>query len=142
MDLPRKKASFRLYFPMTSNLKEQGMTRSAVAKFAVLISVLVPAMAQRMNSSAAQRPNNLQMKQQEISCPAAEVRTDITTAIPKPWWTTPQQGKLQSVAIQAIGGQKTLVCHYWAYGTQVSVMRKFPEGVRECRAQGTHFVCQ
>jgi hypothetical protein len=105
------------------------MTKSVVTTLAILFFGLVPVGGQR---NAAP---------QEVLCPVAEVRTDITTSLPKPWWSTPQQGKLQSVAIQVIGGEKTLVCRYWAYGTQVSVMRKLPEGVTGCVAAGNHFAC-
>jgi hypothetical protein len=70
------------------------------------------------------------------------VRTEITTPVPKPWWITPQVGKLESVTTDVIGGHNTLVCHYWAYGTQVAVMRLFPEGAHTCTATGDHFVCR
>jgi hypothetical protein len=110
------------------------MTRSAVTKLVVLVFGLATAAGQR-NKAPNANPN-------DISCPVAEVRTDITTPLPKPWRTTPQKGKLQSVEIQVIGGEKTLVCRYWAYGTQVSVMRSFPEGVRDCKASGNRFECR
>ena len=110
------------------------MTRSAVTKLAVLVFGLATA--------TGQRSQNPKAAGQEITCPVAEVRTDIVTRLPKPWRTTAQQGKLQSVEIQVIGGEKTLVCRYWAYGTQVSVMRSFPEGAHECRAGGNKFECR
>jgi hypothetical protein len=109
------------------------MTNSAVTKLVVLFFGLVPAVGQRNGPAAAQH---------EVACPVPEVRAEITTTLPKPWWNTPQKGKLQSAEIQVIGGEKTLVCHYAAYGTQVNVMRKFPEGVRDCRATGNHFECR
>jgi len=110
------------------------MTRWAVTKLALLIFALAAASGQR-NKAQNANPN-------DIPCPVAEVRTDITTPLPKPWRTTPQKGKLQSVEIQVIGGEKTLVCRYWAYGTQVSVMRSFPEGVHDCKASGSKFECR
>lgn len=110
------------------------MTKSALTKLALLIFALATATGQHKNTPNAH--------QNEIACPVAEVRTDITTPLPKPWRTTPQQGKLQSVEIQVIGGEKTLVCRYWAYGTQVSVMRSFPEGVHDCKASGNKFECR
>jgi hypothetical protein len=110
------------------------MTRSAVTKLVVLVFGLATAAGQR-NKAPNANPN-------DISCPVAEVRTEITTRLPKPWWNTPQEGKLESVEVQVIGGEKTLVCRYWAYGTKVSVMRKFPEGVRNCKATGNHFECR
>ena len=109
------------------------MTRAAITKLAILVLAMVPASGQRNNQIAGGH---------EVSCPVPEVRVDITTSIPKPWWTTPQIDKLQSTLIQVIGGEKTLVCRYSAYGTLVSVMRKFPEGTRDCRATGNHFMCR
>src|SRR5690349_6981724 len=108
------------------------MTRAAATKLAILVLAMVPASGQLNNQVAGH----------EVSCPVPEVRADITTSIPKPWWTTPQIGRLQSTQIQVIGGEKTLVCRYSAYGTLVSVMRKFPEGARDCRAAGNHFICR
>jgi hypothetical protein len=110
------------------------MTKSAVTKLAVLVFGLATAVGQRNKAPNA--------AQHEIACPVAQVRTEITTRLPKPWWNTPQEGKLESVEIQVIGGEKTLVCRYWAYGTKVNVMRKFPEGVRDCRAAGNRFECR
>jgi hypothetical protein len=110
------------------------MTRSAVTKLVVVVFGLVPAVGQR--NKAPNATSN------DISCPVAEVRTEITTRLPKPWWNTPQEGKLLSTEIQVIAGEKTLVCHYSAYGTQVNVMRKFPEGARDCKATGKQFECR
>lgn len=109
------------------------MTRSAVTKLVVVVLGLVPALGQLNRPAAAQH---------EVSCPVPQVRAEITTPLPKPWWNTPQVGKLDSAVIQVIAGEKTLVCRYSAYGTQVNVMRKFPEGVRDCRAVGNHFECR
>jgi len=110
------------------------MTTSAVTKLVVLVCAMVPAMGQR-NGLAAQNQN-------EVMCPVTEVKTEITTNLPKPWWNTPQVGKLQSVGIQVIAGERTLVCHYSAYGTQVGVMRKFPEGIHDCKIVDKHFECK
>ena len=110
------------------------MTRSAVTKLAVLVFGLAAAVGQR--NKAPNATSN------DISCPVAEVRTEITTSLPKPWWNTPQVGKLQSTEIQVIAGEKTLVCRYAAYGTLVSVMRKFPEGAHDCKANGKQFECR
>ena len=111
------------------------MTRSAVTKLVVVVFGLATAVGQRNKAPDGDIDH-------DISCPVAEVRTEITTRLPKPWWNTPQEGKLQSTEIQVIAGEKTLVCRYAAYGTQVNVMRKFPEGVRDCRATGNHFECR
>ncbi len=78
-----------------------------------------------------------------ISCPIETARTEMVSRLPEGWWQTPQIGRLVSVGIQTIGGDQTLVCRYNAYGTQVSVMRKFPEGRRDCRVTGTNrFTCR
>jgi hypothetical protein len=80
--------------------------------------------------------------QEKVLCPVAEVQTEITTRLPNPWWNTPQVGKLESVSVQVIAGEKTLVCSYWAYGTKVGVMRKFPAGAHDCRAIDNRFECR
>lgn len=73
---------------------------------------------------------------QFIDCPVKERRTEVTTPLPQPWWKTPQIGKLERVSVQTIGGNRTLVCEYWAYGRSVSIMRAFPEGATDCLAEG------
>jgi hypothetical protein len=67
---------------------------------------------------------------QFVQCPVEEVRTEITTPLPSPWWNTPQIGKLEGTAVETIGGKQALVCKYWAYGRTVPVMRELPEGVQ------------
>jgi hypothetical protein len=120
------------------------MMRNATIRTLIMIFVVITyAAGQTPNSSAASKPaSRPQAQPQDVRCPVPEVRTEITTRLPKPWWNTPQEGKLQALAIQTIGGKKTLVCRYWAYGTQVSVMRLFPEGTHECNAVSDHFVCR
>jgi hypothetical protein len=76
-----------------------------------------------------------------IGCPVKETRTEVTTQLPQPWWNTPQIGKLERVSVQTIGGNRTLVCEYWAYGRSVSIMRAFPEGTTDCSAAGNGFQC-
>lgn len=78
----------------------------------------------------------------EISCPADQVRTEITTPLPGPWWQTPQVGNLQNTRIATIGGETTLVCEYRAYGTTVSVMRHPPERFQDCSAHRGGFTCE
>ena len=79
---------------------------------------------------------------QFIACPLKETRTEVTTPLPEPWWNTPQIGKLERVTVQTIGGNKTLVCEYWAYGRTVSIMRRFPEGATDCSAEDKGFRCR
>jgi hypothetical protein len=76
-----------------------------------------------------------------IACPVKEARTEVTTPLPRPWWNTPQIGKLERVSVQTIGGNRTLVCEYWAYGGTVGIMRLFPEGATDCSAEGDGFQC-
>ena len=78
----------------------------------------------------------------QIKCPAGRVRTEIVTDLPAPWWQTPQVGNVVGTDIRTIGGDRTLVCSYRAYGTRVSVMRKFPRRAKSCRAIRGGFVCQ
>jgi hypothetical protein len=77
-----------------------------------------------------------------IPCPLIEARTEVTTRLPEPWWNTPQVGKLERVSVQTIGGNRTLVCEYWAYGRTVGIMRVFPEGATDCSAEGNGFRCR
>jgi hypothetical protein len=80
-------------------------------------------------------------KGQFIACPVKEMRTEVTTPLPQPWWNTPQIGNLERVSVQTIGGNQTLVCEYSAYGRTVSIMRRFPEGATNCTAEGDGFTC-
>jgi hypothetical protein len=80
-------------------------------------------------------------KGQFVACPVKETRTEVTTPLPQPWWNTPQIGKLERVSVQTIGGNRTLVCEYWAYSRTVSIMREFPEGMTDCTAEGNGFLC-
>lgn len=77
-----------------------------------------------------------------IPCPLKEARTEVTTPLPEPWWTTPQVGKLEQVSVQTIGGNRTLVCQYWAYGRTVGIMRAFPKGAIDCSTEGNGFRCR
>src|SRR5689334_16766193 len=121
------------------------MTTLAATKLVVLLSLLIPAAS---GAWVAQKPVRTQAarqqagREQEIFCPVKEVRTAVTTPVPKPWWNTPQEGGFQSAGVQEIGGKQTLVCRYMVNGTVVSLMRLFPEGIRDCRAAGNHFVCR
>src|SRR5262249_27856128 len=117
---------------------------SSVLKAMVLFGVLTFAASQPGDGLAAHvwQQNPQHVAQQEVNCPVESVRTEITTKLPDPWWKTTQVGKLEGVSFEVIGGKKTLVCRYWAYGVKVAVMRLYPEGVHECDVSGNHFVCQ
>jgi uncharacterized surface protein with fasciclin (FAS1) repeats len=80
-------------------------------------------------------------KGQFVACPLKESRTEVTTSLPEPWWNTPQIGSLERTSVQTIGGNRTLVCEYSAYGRTVNVMRLFPEGTTDCAAEGNGFQC-
>jgi hypothetical protein len=116
------------------------MTTSAAVRLVILLAVITFAAAPAPSASANAQPNR-PPRAIEITCPVAMLRTEVTTRLPKPWWQTPQEGKLESVKIENIGGKPALMCGYWAYGTQVFVMRPFPEHVHGCKAVGNHFVC-
>lgn len=79
---------------------------------------------------------------QHIACPANEITAEIVTQLPSEWWQTPQQGRVKNTSIENIGGKKTLVCHYQAYGRTVPVMREMPGNVRNCQAVRNGFKCQ
>ena len=102
-------------------------------KRAILLIAMLAASASHLELTAASGAF--------VPCPLAQARTEITSSIPSGWWVTPQLGSLQDVRVQTIGGQPTLVCAYWAYGTQAAVMRRFPEGMSSCAPQGAGFLC-
>ena len=82
-------------------------------------------------------------KGQVVNCPVNEVRTQIATKLPIPWYDTPQVGRLERIRVATIGGSQKLVCEYWAYGRTVGVMREFPEGTTDCRPRpkSQDFIC-
>lgn len=79
---------------------------------------------------------------QDIPCPVPEVRAEITTALPAPWWNTPQVGGVMSVHVDQVGGKKVLMCEYQAYGRTIPVMREMPPGVADCSPKDKGFVCR
>lgn len=85
-------------------------------------------------------PMSASAASQFIKCPVEKVRTEITTSLPSGWWQTPQVGSLTGTRIATVGGKKTLMCDYWAYGDKVSVMRKAPAG-KTCRSVSGGFRC-
>jgi hypothetical protein len=102
----------------------------------------LPSAANRISSLIALAGEPYQAtKGQFVACPVKETRTEVTTPLPQPWWNTPQIGKLERVSVQTIGGNRTLVCEYRAYGRTVSIMRGFPEGATDCTAEGEGFMC-
>jgi hypothetical protein len=83
------------------------------------------------------------MSSVNVFCPIEQARTEMVSRLPEGWWQTPQLGNLVSLGVQNIGGEPTLVCRYSAYGAQVSVMRRFPEGKTDCRVSGSNrFTCR
>lgn len=79
--------------------------------------------------------------QQTIQCPVDTVTANITTPVPSPWWSTPQQGNLVSTEVIMMGGQPTLMCKYWAYDKTITIQRRAPDGVKSCTATGKNFQC-
>lgn len=75
-----------------------------------------------------------------IDCPLTQARTEITSPLPSGWWQTPQQGNLQETKVGNIGGDPTLMCGYWAYGSTVYVMSKAPAGAN-CSSDASGFTC-
>jgi hypothetical protein len=122
------------------------MKNSAVLKLMLLFAVLTLAAVRPADGLAGQVKHQQGPQSPdalgEIPCPVPEIRAEITTKLPKPWWNTPQIGRFESAEVQVIGGKQTLVCQYHAYATRVSVMRLFPEGTHECRASGNRFTCR
>lgn len=86
-------------------------------------------------------PQVVPTKSIKITCPLSMVKAEITTPIPAGWWQTPQEGKLIHTKIQKIGGESTLCCGYWGYGTTVWIMHKMPAGVSGCQVLPDGFIC-
>lgn len=79
----------------------------------------------------------------DIFCPLETARTEMVSRLPEGWWQTPQIGRLVSIGLLTVGGERTLACYYSAYGTRVAVMRNYPEGRTDCRMTGTNrFTCR
>ncbi|MBF0491988.1 MAG: hypothetical protein HQM15_04330 [Deltaproteobacteria bacterium] len=78
---------------------------------------------------------------QFIPCPVTQIEAKITSSVPSDWWDTPQVGNLQNTQVTNIGGIPTLQCLYWAYGTNIPLMKRVPAGL-QCSAQSNGFQCQ
>ncbi len=104
-----------------------------------LIPILFGIIFSTQNSFAQ---NKEAMAGQNIPCPVQEIRAEITTALPSPWWNTPQVGGVVNTHVETVGGNRVLMCEYQAYGRTVPVMRQFPPGTTNCTPQGNGFVCQ
>lgn len=76
-----------------------------------------------------------------IECPLDQARTEITSPLPSGWWQTPQMGRLQETRIDNIGGDRTLMCGYWAFGKTVYIMQKAPASM-SCNKDARGFTCQ
>jgi hypothetical protein len=92
------------------------------------------------SNKSEQKTENVSQKV-EVSCPTKEIRAEIITPLPSPWWQTPQVNSLFGVRIETIAGIQSLVCEYRVYGTTVGIMRHFPEGKTNCEANRDRFVC-
>lgn len=95
--------------------------------------------SKRVVSSRVARPVS---RSANIMCPVQQVRAEITSSIPSPWWQTPQVGSIKEARVQNIGGSYTLVCRYQAYGDAVSIMRKIPPGFSQCTPIRGGFQCR
>ncbi len=72
-----------------------------------------------------------------IPCPLEEIESDVTTAKPPGWWSTPKVGRLQGTDIVQMGDQPVLLCYYGVG----SITRDAPPGT-ECVALERGFRCQ
>ena len=72
-----------------------------------------------------------------IPCPLEEIESDVTTAKPPGWWSTPKVGRLQGTDIVQMGDQPVLLCYYGVG----SITRDAPPGT-ECEALERGFRCQ
>jgi hypothetical protein len=79
-----------------------------------------------------------------INCPAKELRADVSTKLSEGWYYTPSEGKLKTLRVQTVGGDRVLVCLYQAFDGQVAVMQKVSAGMGACYAdkKQQRFACQ
>lgn len=77
-----------------------------------------------------------------VPCPLQTIEMSITTRFPDPWWQTPQGGSLTKASVEKIGGKSVLVCIYKINGSEIGIMREFPEGISSCTAGSSSFRCQ
>ena len=80
---------------------------------------------------------------QVVRCPADEITAEVVTALPREWQFAAQRGKLTDAQVRQVDGNLVLACLYQAYGQEIAVVRRPPEGMMSCRAQSTgdSFVC-
>ena len=143
---------YTLYFPSAGTKEVSttwtlGRSYSGYEKLKVMSPNSVESSEARFNLNCGgiliDPPLPLPVSSVNVYCPIETARTEMVSSLPEGWWQTPQVGRLLSLGIQTIGGEQTMVCRYSAYGTQVSVMRRFPEGRSDCRVTGTNrFTCR
>jgi len=75
---------------------------------------------------------------ENISCPQAQIRREVTTSLPSDWWNTPVVNNLQNTRVITIGGRASLQCQYGAAG---AIQRYAPDGAT-CSAVAGGFRCQ
>lgn len=118
------------------------MKRYRIYLFIVMAMIFTMGLSWKSSISKIFTSEALAQTGEIIRCPVSEVRTEITTPLPQPWWNTPYIGRLRATRVQTIGGSRTLVCEYDAGGRLVSVMREFPAGVSNCAPRGPGFFCR
>jgi hypothetical protein len=145
---------YTLYFPSAGSKEVStswtlGRSYSGYQKLRVIAPNSVESSESRFNLNCGgilidpPIPLPLPVSSVNVFCPIDQARTEMVSPLSDGWWQTPQLGRLVSLGIQNIGGEQTMVCRYSAYGTQVNVMRLFPEGRSDCRVTGANrFTCR
>ena len=80
---------------------------------------------------------------QIVRCPVDEIKAEVVTSLPREWQFAAQRGKLTDAQVRQVDGDLVLACLYQAYGQEIAVVRRPPDGMMSCRAQSTgdSFVC-
>lgn len=77
---------------------------------------------------------------QDITCPP-DVRAEVTSPLPAEWVATAQSSRPSRWAVEAIGGQPSLVCMYIMFGTEYRVWRRPPAQFPSCDVTSYGFNC-
>ena len=92
-----------------------------------------------LNVGQAQQPPPPTAKKKFIQCPTSEVRREVTTRIPEPWWSTPIINGFYRAYVD--DDRRELRCEYGRSGQIISIRRKLPRGATKCMPKGKGFDC-
>lgn len=73
-----------------------------------------------------------------IRCPVKQVRREVTTRLPAPWYNTPI---IASLTRAMISRDKYLTCIYGKDPWEIGISRPFPERASVCKPERLGFNC-